>query len=94
MGVRDRREEMNSESKVPALYPVETNSRGGKPELVLETVMTIGTGFFQIFLKQAKFLQMILLVLLFAPAIRLKPSQCLISYLLQESLALLLSLSG
>lgn len=72
MGARDRREEMNSESKVPTLYLVETNSRGGKPELVLKTVMTIGTGFFQIFLKQDKFLPTILLVLLFCPC---NPSQ-------------------
>lgn len=55
MEVRDRREEMNSESKVPTLYPVETNSRGGKPELVLETVMTIGTGFFKYFLNRLSF---------------------------------------
>lgn len=51
MGVRDRREEMNLESKVPTVYPVETNSREGKPRLVLETVMTIGPSFFQIFLR-------------------------------------------
>lgn len=51
MGVRDRREEMNLESKVPTVYPVETNSREGKPQLVLETVMTIEPGFFQIYLK-------------------------------------------
>lgn len=46
---------MNSESKVPTVYPVETNSREGKLQLVLETVMTIGPGFFQIFLEQARF---------------------------------------
>lgn len=65
MRVRDRREEMNSESKVPAVYLVETNSREGKPQLVPETVMTIGPGFFKYFLKQARFLPVILIVLPF-----------------------------
>lgn len=55
MGVRDRREEMNSESKVPTVYPVETNSREGKLQLVLETVMIIRPGYFQILLEQARF---------------------------------------
>lgn len=93
MGVMDKREEINSESKVPTVYPVETNSREGKLQLVLETVMSIGPGFFQIFLKQASFFtNYIAATYHFTPAMLLKPP-CLISYLLQESLALLSSLS-
>lgn len=53
---------MNSELKVPTVYPVETNSREGKTQLGLETVMTIGPGFFQIFLKQARFLPIMLVL--------------------------------
>lgn len=80
--------------KVATVYPVETNSRDGKLHLVLETVMTIGPGFFQIFLEQDRFFtNYIATSYHFTPAMLLKPPQCLISYLLQESLALLSSLT-
>lgn len=35
--MRGRREKINSESEVPTVYPVETNSREEKPQLVLES---------------------------------------------------------
>lgn len=58
MRVRDRKEKMNSDSKVPTVYPVGTNSREKKPQLVLETVMTIGPGFFKYFLSRLGFYQL------------------------------------
>lgn len=65
VGQRGRREEKNRESKIPPVYPVETNRGEGKPELVLETAMTRGPIVFKYFLKQPEFLPLMLLALSF-----------------------------
>lgn len=54
-------EEKNRELQIPTVYPSERNSGGGKPESVLETVMTTGEIFFKYSLNSSSLLPVLLL---------------------------------